>query len=65
MLAHILHSHYREVVDVKLQDHFNSLTAHFIIFAGTFQLLEQKDLQPVEDFIAALTQECEATGTQA
>ncbi|XP_065198439.1 MOB kinase activator 2-like isoform X2 [Sycon ciliatum] len=54
VLAHILHGHYQEIVDVNLRDHFNTLTAHFFVFATTFQLLEQKDLQPVEDFIAAL-----------
>ena len=45
VLAHIYHSHFREIVLLQLHAHLNALFAHFVGFSVRFNLLEDKELE--------------------
>lgn len=58
VFAHIYWSHYDKLIHLRLEGHFNSLFAHFIAFSREFDLLEKKELVPLNELIA----EMEAAG---
>jgi hypothetical protein len=41
VIAHIYHSHYKEIVQFKLHSHLNTLFLHFMAFSRHFKLLEE------------------------
>lgn len=45
VIAHVYHSHFREVVLLSLHAHLNCVFAHFTIFNETFQLVEDKETE--------------------
>ncbi|CAO3691022.1 hypothetical protein G6F70_001970 [Rhizopus microsporus] len=51
LFAHIYHEHYDKVLSLNEEPHFNSLFAHFISFAREFDLLDKKELQPLQELI--------------
>ncbi|KAI8639857.1 Mob1/phocein [Parasitella parasitica] len=55
LFAHIYHVHYDTVLCLNEEPHFNSLFAHFISFAREFDLLDRKDVQPLNELIEAMS----------
>lgn len=54
VLAHIYHSHFREVVLLGLHAHLNSLFAHVIEFNLSYHTLEEKETEVLQDLIHAM-----------
>jgi len=54
VLAHIYHSHFREVVLLGLHAHLNSLFAHVIEFNLCYQTIEEKETEVLQDLIHAM-----------
>lgn len=44
ILAHMYHSHYKELVHLKLNSFINSIYFHFYLFAKKFNTIDDKDL---------------------
>ncbi|CEP19552.1 hypothetical protein [Parasitella parasitica] len=55
LFAHIYHVHYDTVLCLNEEPHFNSLFAHFISFAREFDLLDRKDVQPLNELIEVMS----------
>ncbi|KAK6530227.1 Maintenance of ploidy protein mob2 [Orbilia ellipsospora] len=53
IFAHIYHTHYVNMVHLSLEAHLNSFFAHFISFSREFELLDARDLEPLQPLIAA------------
>jgi MOB kinase activator 1 len=51
VFAHIYYQHYEKVLSLHEEGHFNSLFAHFISFAKEFDLLDKKEMQPLQELI--------------
>ncbi|KAI9592252.1 Mob1/phocein [Syncephalis fuscata] len=58
VFAHIYWTHYDKLIHLCLEGHFNSLFAHYMAFSREFDLLEKKELTPLNELIA----EMEAAG---
>jgi len=54
VLAHIYHSHFKEIVLLQLHAHLNAVFVHFVEFSLRFHLVEEKELEVLEDLIVAL-----------
>lgn len=54
VVAHIYHSHFREVVLLGLHAHLNSLFAHVIEFNLQYQTIDSKETEVLQDLIHAL-----------
>lgn len=54
VLAHVYHSHFKEIVLLQLHAHLNALFAHFVGFSVRFNLLEEKELEVMADLVDAL-----------
>jgi len=54
VVAHIYHSHFREIVLLGLHAHLNSIFAHIIEFNLCHQVLEEKETEVLQDLIHAL-----------
>jgi len=54
VVAHIYHSHFREIVLLGLHAHLNSIFAHIIEFNLCHQLIEEKETEVLQDLIHAL-----------
>lgn len=46
--AHIYYSHAREVMDLGIEAHLNTAFKHFYLFIREFNLVEEKELVPLE-----------------
>ncbi|KHJ42301.1 Mob1/phocein family protein [Trichuris suis] len=53
--AHIYYQHFEDVERLKEEAHLNTSFKHFILFVKEFNLIEEKDLQPLQDVIERLT----------
>ncbi|KAI5805913.1 Mob1/phocein [Geopyxis carbonaria] len=51
VFAHIYHTHFDKILHMSLEAHFNSLFVHFIHFSRNFELLEQRDVEPLRALI--------------
>ncbi|KAK3819849.1 MAG: putative ploidy maintenance protein [Benniella sp.] len=51
VFAHVYHSHYDKMLSLCQEGHFNSLFAHFISFGREFDLLDKKDIVPLQELI--------------
>ncbi|GAA5812301.1 hypothetical protein MFLAVUS_005752 [Mucor flavus] len=51
LFAHIYHHHYDKILSLHEEPHLNSLFAHFISFAKEFDLLDKKEIQPLQELI--------------
>ncbi|KAF9997466.1 Maintenance of ploidy protein mob2 [Modicella reniformis] len=51
VFAHIYHSHYDKILSLCQEGHFNSLFAHFVSFGREFDLLDKKDIGPLQELI--------------
>jgi len=54
VIAHIYHSHFREVVLLGLHAHLNSLFAHIVEFSFKYHTIEEKETEVLQDLIVAL-----------
>jgi len=54
VVAHIYHSHFREIVLLGLHAHLNSIFAHMIEFNLCHQLIEERETEVLQDLIHAL-----------
>jgi len=55
--AHIYHSHFQKVASLGEEAHLNTSFKHFIFFVNEFQLIDKKELAPLEELIKTLTEE--------
>ena len=51
VFAHIFHSHYEKILHLSAEGHLNTLFGHFISFGREFDLLDKKELAPMQEFI--------------
>ncbi|KAK6358973.1 Maintenance of ploidy protein mob2 [Orbilia brochopaga] len=51
VFAHIYHTHFDKIVHLSLEAHLNSFFAHFIMFAKEFELLDKRDLEPLQPLL--------------
>ena len=49
VLAHIYHSHFKEIVLLQLHAHLNAVFVHFVEFSLRFHLVEEKELEVSTD----------------
>lgn len=54
VLAHLYHCHFREVVLLNLHAQLNCVFAHLTLFNHTFQLIEPKETEILQDLVIAL-----------
>lgn len=54
VVAHIYHSHFREMVLLNLHAHLNCIFAHFILFNERFGLIDEKETEILHDLVVAL-----------
>ncbi|KAH8279009.1 hypothetical protein KR018_012278, partial [Drosophila ironensis] len=53
--AHIYHQHFSEVVTLGEEAHLNTSFKHFIFFVQEFNLIERRELAPLQELIDKLT----------
>lgn len=53
--AHIYHSHFHEVCSLKAEAHLNTCFKHFILFAKHYDLVDEKEMAPLQELIEKLT----------
>ena len=53
--AHIYHQHFKEVVQLSEEAHLNTSFKHFIFFVQEFNLIEKRELAPLQELIDKLT----------
>lgn len=53
--AHIYHQHFEEVVRLGEEAHLNTSFKHFIFFVQEFNLIDQRELAPLQELINKLT----------
>ncbi|KAF9325072.1 Maintenance of ploidy protein mob2 [Podila minutissima] len=51
VFAHVYHAHYDKMLSLCQEAHFNALFAHFVSFGREFDLLDRKDIVPMQELI--------------
>lgn len=54
VLAHLYHSHFREMVMLSLHTHLNSVFTHLIILNDCYHLIDDRELEILFDLVNAL-----------
>ncbi|SCU79130.1 LAME_0A07360g1_1 [Lachancea meyersii CBS 8951] len=54
IFAHMYHHHFDKIIHLSLEAHWNSLFAHFVSFAKEFNLVDRRDMSPLEPLIENL-----------
>lgn len=54
VIAHIYHSHFKEIVLLNLHPHLNCIFAHLVLYNERFKLIEEKELEVLHDLAVAL-----------
>ncbi|KAI1285583.1 MOB kinase activator-like 2 [Halotydeus destructor] len=54
VLAHIYHTHFKEIVLLNLHSHLNCIFAHLVLFNDRFKLVDEKEVEILEDLAVAL-----------
>jgi len=49
--AHIYHSHFPKIVSLGEEAHLNTSFKHFIYFVKEFELIDKKELAPLQELI--------------
>lgn len=52
--AHVYHSHFDQVIELKEEAHLNTSFKHFIFFVQEFHLIDKKELAPLQPLIEKL-----------
>uniref|UniRef100_A0A672RL46 MOB kinase activator 1B-like n=2 Tax=Sinocyclocheilus TaxID=75365 RepID=A0A672RL46_SINGR len=53
--AHIYHQHFDSVIQLQEEAHLNTSFKHFIFFVQEFNLIDRKELAPLQELIEKLT----------
>ena len=53
--AHIYHQHFSQVIQLREEAHLNTSFKHFIYFIQEFQLVDKRELAPLQELIDKLT----------
>eukprot|EP01103_Thecamoeba_quadrilineata_P017514 TRINITY_DN6251_c0_g1_i1.p1 TRINITY_DN6251_c0_g1~~TRINITY_DN6251_c0_g1_i1.p1 ORF type:complete len:217 (-),score=33.83 TRINITY_DN6251_c0_g1_i1:151-801(-) len=53
--AHIYHSHFTKIISLGEEAHLNTSFKHFIYFIQEFNLVEKKELAPLQELIVTLS----------
>jgi len=61
--AHIYYSHFPKICTLGAEAHLNTCFKHFYFFIEEFQLVDKRELTPLKDLIATLTQNKPTTPT--
>ncbi|XP_022174963.1 MOB kinase activator-like 2, partial [Myzus persicae] len=54
VIAHLYHSHFRELVLLNLHTHLNCVFAHLSVFNHRYQLIELRETEILQDLVVAL-----------
>ncbi|CEP64942.1 Mob2p LALA0_S15e00870g [Lachancea lanzarotensis] len=54
IFAHMYHHHFDKIIHLSLEAHWNSLFAHFVSFAKEYNLIDRRDMSPLEPLIENL-----------
>ena len=54
ILAHMYHSHYKELLHLKLNTHVNSIYFHLLMFNKSFGILDEKDIEIMDSLNKSL-----------
>lgn len=54
VLAHLYHSHFRELVLLNLHSHINCVFTHLSVFNNRHQLIELRETEILQDLVVAL-----------
>lgn len=57
IFAHIYHHHFDKIIHLSLEAHWNSFFAHFISFAKEFNLIDRREMHPLEPLIESFEQQ--------
>jgi len=49
--AHIYHTHFQHIMNLRAEYHLNTCFKHFIYFIDQFNLVDQKELAPLAELI--------------
>ncbi|KAI8905598.1 Mob1/phocein [Gorgonomyces haynaldii] len=50
ILDHIYHNHYEILLHVSAEQHLNTLAAHLICFSKEYDLIDKKEMLPMQEF---------------
>lgn len=53
--AHIYHQHFDPVIQLQEEAHLNTSFKHFIFFVQEFNLVDRRELAPLQELIEKLT----------
>lgn len=54
--AHIYHSHFQTIVNLREEAHLNTCFKHFVLFTSEFGLVEKAELAALEDIVESILQ---------
>ena len=54
VIAHLYHSHFKELVLLHVHTHLNTVFVHLTVFNDTFHLIDEKETDVLEDLVVAL-----------
>jgi len=63
--AHIYYSHFQKIVSLGEEAHLNTCFKHFYFFIMEFQLVDKREMVPLEELIDSLVNQKDATGVKA
>ena len=49
--AHMYHMHFQRFIELQAEAHLNTSFKHFIFFVQEFNLIDKKELAPLEELI--------------
>lgn len=55
--AHIYYHHINQITELNLQPHLNTSLKHFVLFCNEFDLVPQKEFEPLSDLIKWLVED--------
>ena len=55
--AHIYHQHFQQVIKLAEEAHLNTSFKHFIFFVKQFDLVDKRELAPLQELIDKLTKD--------
>lgn len=54
--AHIYHSHFQKIVNLKEEAHLNTCFKHFVFFTWEFRLINKEELAPLNELVESILQ---------
>lgn len=62
--AHIYHSHFKHIVELKAEPHLNTCFKHFIFFTIAHNMVDEKELAPLRELIDQILATAKVGGAQ-